>query len=177
MRIVEVNFTRPCAAEPLGSEGIPAGVRGENHFTTLKIRLPTELCGLDYYICRFELPRKKSVCSEALFLDADGWLYCPLWSQVTIQACTNLTVECYEGETVKGCSPLVHLTFEDAVVGPAEAAIPDVPGGGLPGSSADYTLLKNKPSINGVTLIGDKSDKELGWEPYSNFEIEAILNS
>ena len=41
----------------------------------------------------------------------------------------------------------------------------------------DYDALENKPSIGGVTLAGDKNLGDLGLEPYSNFEIEAILNS
>lgn len=34
-------------------------------------------------------------------------------------------------------------------------------GSGSGGGTSDYTLLRNKPSINGVTLIGDKTSSEL----------------
>ena len=40
----------------------------------------------------------------------------------------------------------------------------------------DYNVLDNKPSINGVTLIADKSIEELGVNPMSNLEILDIFN-
>lgn len=41
----------------------------------------------------------------------------------------------------------------------------------------DYNSLINKPKINGVELIGDKSFPDLGLESLSNIEIENLLNS
>ena len=38
-------------------------------------------------------------------------------------------------------------------------------GGGGSGGTTDYTQLENKPSINGITLEGDKTTKELGIIP------------
>lgn len=48
--------------------------------------------------------------------------------------------------------------------------------GGLSNSNAvlDYNKLTNKPQIEGVTLIGNKSFSELGLNRLTNFEIENI---
>lgn len=40
-----------------------------------------------------------------------------------------------------------------------------------------YNSLDDKPSINEVTLIGDKSFEDLGAETLTNLEIESIINS
>lgn len=39
----------------------------------------------------------------------------------------------------------------------------------------DYEQAINKPSINGVTLIGDKSLGDLGASPLTNMEILEII--
>lgn len=39
----------------------------------------------------------------------------------------------------------------------------------------DYNRLKNKPSINDVELVGDKSFAQLGLESLTNEEIEILL--
>lgn len=39
----------------------------------------------------------------------------------------------------------------------------------------EYQKLTNKPSINGVELIGNKTFEDLGLSPLSNEEIENIL--
>ena len=41
----------------------------------------------------------------------------------------------------------------------------------------DYTDLKNKPSINGVELIGDKSFDDLGDIALTNTEIFNMINT
>lgn len=43
-------------------------------------------------------------------------------------------------------------------------------------SDNDYEGLKNKPSIEGVELIKDKSFKDLGAVSLTNLEIEELLN-
>ena len=45
------------------------------------------------------------------------------------------------------------------------------------GTSNDYLLSDNKPSINGVTLIGDKTNEDINIGSMSNMDIENILNS
>ena len=45
------------------------------------------------------------------------------------------------------------------------------------GGTNDYNDLINKPSIEGVELIGDKTLEELGVEPLTPQEIDAIINS
>ena len=45
------------------------------------------------------------------------------------------------------------------------------------GGTNDYNDLINKPSIEGVELIGDKTLKELGVEALTPQEIDAIINS
>ena len=41
----------------------------------------------------------------------------------------------------------------------------------------DYNDLANKPSIEGVELVGDKTLEELGVEALTPQEIDAIINS
>ena len=47
------------------------------------------------------------------------------------------------------------------------------PGAG----SNDYNDLVNKPSINGVELVGDKTTEELDILPLTNAEIDEFMNS
>lgn len=44
------------------------------------------------------------------------------------------------------------------------------------GGTRDYNDLDNKPSINTITLIGDKSFSDLGLQPMTNEMIEDILS-
>ena len=51
-------------------------------------------------------------------------------------------------------------------------------GGAVPIWEKDYDHLTNKPKINGVTLEGDKTTRQLKIEitdPLTNLEIEAML--
>lgn len=41
----------------------------------------------------------------------------------------------------------------------------------------DYEKLKNKPSINGVELVSDKSFEELGDHVLTNFEILELMKN
>lgn len=41
----------------------------------------------------------------------------------------------------------------------------------------DYNDLVNKPSINGVELVGDKTPEELDILPLTNAEIDEFMNS
>lgn len=41
----------------------------------------------------------------------------------------------------------------------------------------DYNDLVNKPSINGVELVGDKTTEELDILPLTNAEIDEFMNS
>ena len=41
----------------------------------------------------------------------------------------------------------------------------------------DYNDLVNKPSINGVELVGDKTTEELDILPLTNEEIDEFMNS
>lgn len=45
------------------------------------------------------------------------------------------------------------------------------------GGTNDYNDLVNKPSIEGIELIGDKTLEELGVEALTPQEIDAIINS
>lgn len=45
----------------------------------------------------------------------------------------------------------------------------------LTGGTSDYKKLKNKPSIEGVELIDDKTFEELGLKELTNFELENLL--
>lgn len=39
----------------------------------------------------------------------------------------------------------------------------------------DYESILNKPSINGVTLVGNKTNEEILIQPLSNEDIESLL--
>ena len=41
----------------------------------------------------------------------------------------------------------------------------------------DYEKLKNKPQINSVELLGNKSFEDLGAEFLTNMEIEELINN
>lgn len=45
------------------------------------------------------------------------------------------------------------------------------------GGTNDYNDLINKPSIEGIELVGDKTLEELGVEALTPQEIDAIINS
>ena len=45
------------------------------------------------------------------------------------------------------------------------------------GSGFDYTNATNKPSINGVTLEGNKTNEEILIGALSNSEIDALLKT
>jgi len=48
-------------------------------------------------------------------------------------------------------------------------------GGGGGQGTQDYEELSNKPQIEGVTLIGDKSFSDLHLDALTNTEIEELL--
>lgn len=41
--------------------------------------------------------------------------------------------------------------------------------------TTNYNVLSNKPSIEGHTLVGDKTFKQLGMDTLAEWEIEKIL--
>ena len=43
------------------------------------------------------------------------------------------------------------------------------------GGSSDYNEISNKPSINGIELVGNKTNEELLIDKISNEEIEQLL--
>lgn len=64
-----------------------------------------------------------------------------------------------------GSDEKIELQFDDKIV--------PVIGGG----SNDYNDLNNKPSINGVQLVGNKTNEELLIKAISNSEIEDLLKN
>ena len=46
---------------------------------------------------------------------------------------------------------------------------------GITGGTNDYEKLKNKPAINGVELVKNKSFSDLGMDIISNQELEDML--
>ena len=42
--------------------------------------------------------------------------------------------------------------------------------------NVDYSSILNKPSINGVTLEGNKTNEEILIQPLSNEDIESLLD-
>lgn len=53
----------------------------------------------------------------------------------------------------------------------------ELSGSSRSGGGDDYNPLHNKPSINGVTLKGDKTFEELGCEDIKNFRIKEIIDT
>lgn len=49
--------------------------------------------------------------------------------------------------------------------------------GGGEGGTTDYNALSNKPSIEAVTLVGNKTFSDLGLDSLTNSEIEALLTA
>lgn len=64
-----------------------------------------------------------------------------------------------------GSDEKIELQFDDKIV-------PVISGG-----SNDYNDLNNKPSINGVQLVGNKTNEELLIQAISNSEIEDLLKN
>ena len=46
---------------------------------------------------------------------------------------------------------------------------------GVPVGIDDYIVLRNKPKVNGVELIGDKSNEDLNMRSITNLELARIL--
>lgn len=46
---------------------------------------------------------------------------------------------------------------------------------GIPTPIDDYNLLRNHPSVNGVELVGDKSNEDLKMRSITNMELARIL--
>ena len=44
------------------------------------------------------------------------------------------------------------------------------------GGTSDYTDLENKPSINGVELLGNKTSSQLGLNNYNDLENKPSIN-
>lgn len=52
----------------------------------------------------------------------------------------------------------------------------DIQQGSPRSGTGDYNDLINKPSINSVELVGDKTFEDLGDSPLTNVEIQEIFN-
>lgn len=52
-----------------------------------------------------------------------------------------------------------------------------IEAGGGGGGTTNYNLLTNLPQINGVTLKGDKSFDDLGMQPLTNEQMNALLTT
>lgn len=70
----------------------------------------------------------------------------------------------------------VETTIDGVLSESGEQTVDVLAEGNITGTS-NYNRLKNKPQINGVELIGDKTFEELGAEGLTNIEIETIINS
>ena len=73
-----------------------------------------------------------------------------------------------------GQAPKVQLNAEEAEKNRLSL------GNSIPVPVKDYDLLDNKPKINGVTLQGDKTSRQLKikeTDPLTNLEIEEMLNT
>lgn len=46
---------------------------------------------------------------------------------------------------------------------------------GVPVGIDDYEVLRNKPRVNGVELVGDKSNEDLNMRSITNLELARIL--
>lgn len=52
-----------------------------------------------------------------------------------------------------------------------------IEAGGGGGGTTNYNSLTNLPQINGVTLKGDKSFDDLGMQPLTNEQMNALLTT
>lgn len=68
-----------------------------------------------------------------------------------------------------------HLTFSDSPSMNLNFGVDVRPV--ISQGTTNYSDLENKPSINGVLLIGDKSNEELNITSLSNTEIEELLKA
>lgn len=69
---------------------------------------------------------------------------------------------------------VVELSLLDGNANTMDGASGDV---ALPAGTSNYEDLENKPKINGVELIGDKTNEELGIDELSNQDIETLINN
>ena len=102
--------------------------------------------------------------------------------RISAEDSANLCARQYQ--VIEAVSPTID---PDDSSGRMELVIRDVNGEkrvALPGTD-DYEDLNNKPQVNSVELVGNKTLDDLGIqpegeyadEPLTNMEIEAILNS
>lgn len=70
------------------------------------------------------------------------------------------------------------LSGESTVSGSISNAAANIGGAvTVPVSFSSYNSLRDKPQINGVELVGDKSFEELGDSPLTNMEIKELFNN
>lgn len=97
---------------------------------------------------------------------------------VTLQAAHGGNAMYISEAIIDAVSPRVDVT---AIPGGHRVTVTDIEGektfdvmdGGA--GTMDYELLDNKPSIESVTLMGDKTFEELRMNKMTNAEIEAML--
>lgn len=70
----------------------------------------------------------------------------------------------------------IRADLQVGAAGPTVRANLQVNGAGPGGGTSDYEKLKNKPSIEDVELVGNKSFEELGLEKMDNMEILKLFN-
>lgn len=76
-----------------------------------------------------------------------------------------------DGEVVENSK--IDLIMSPAATLNANLTLPETRSGG--GGTNDYEELINKPKINNVTLIKNKTFSDLGLNSLSNMELESLL--
>ena len=165
--VIDLNKSPPAA--------VYAGRIGEHYASVLVLTPPPALACAAAFRAAFSVG---GVLHRFAVLTGETFRV-PIRHEVTLERYALFNLEAYgeNGEYLRK-SKTVRLKFLEAADG--EEPSGEVPpwGGGVPGGDAgDYNALDNKPAINGVTLAGDKSGEELGFEALTNTEIEAILSA
>lgn len=70
----------------------------------------------------------------------------------------------------------IHADLKVGNAGPTVKASLQVNGPISAGGTSDYERLRNKPAIENVELVGNKSFEELGLEGMENTEILKLFN-
>jgi hypothetical protein len=79
-------------------------------------------------------------------------------------------MDVYDGET-----EVTPSDVEQILRTANKAMLENVTVNPVPDSYRDYEILRNKPQISSVELIGNKSLSDLGIETISNMELEILL--
>lgn len=110
-------------------------------------------------------------------INVTGELSEPSSIETTVQDTVNVTGIVSEQQTltatIKNQSEITGVVSQPKTVAVTMAAT-SISSGSM-ATTGDYNFLINKPSIEGVTLVGNKTYEELNMNHLTNMEIESML--